>query len=589
MNIAIDWQPWLLVLGRLHPMVLHFPIALVAVLAIVELGGVIVRRQLPRGSLLVLLWLNAIFAGVTAASGLQLAQEGGYEQETLTLHQTLGVAAAGACVLLALLASVFRARAVYRWTLFLALLLVLPAGHLGASLTHGDDFLTGPLQNAIDGTPPKERTPRPGPTVGGTPATPEAGAGGTAAAASTQSAPPATDGKVSYLRDIAPLMERYCNSCHGPKKHKADLRFDSPDAIRRGSENGSVLEPGRPADSYMVTRMHLPLADDDHMPPDGKPQPTPAEVALIERWIAEGGVFDGEPPPSVVAPEPDEPGKATPAPQDPPPPGGTPPAPGKGSGGQQARGDVPPAVAPDAAAVAALHTALVDAAPVAAGSPLLRIGFAAIAPQVDDAAFQRLVGPVAGHVAELSLARTRVTDAAMPLVGTMTPLRRLDLRGTAVTAAGLVHLAGLPELRELVLAQTPLLDPVVATIASLPALERVYLWGAGLGAEPLAQLRARPGLLVDAGDAAPEAPLEVEPEVVLGKPKPAAAEAPPPAAEPAKAQPPAPINDRCPVSQQPVDPAFTLEHEGRVVGFCCGNCPKRFRADPAAFPVQPRQ
>ena len=45
----------------------------------------------------------------------------------------------------------------------------------------------------------------------------------------------------------------------------------------------------------------------------------------------------------------------------------------------------------------------------------------------------------------------------------------------------------------------------------------------------------------------------------------------------------APINDKCPVSGEPVDPAHTSVYEGKVVGFCCGNCKKKFDADPKKF------
>ena len=44
-----------------------------------------------------------------------------------------------------------------------------------------------------------------------------------------------------------------------------------------------------------------------------------------------------------------------------------------------------------------------------------------------------------------------------------------------------------------------------------------------------------------------------------------------------------PINETCPVSGEAVDPAQTVEHDGRVVAFCCGNCKAKFEADPSAF------
>ena len=55
-----------------------------------------------------------------------------------------------------------------------------------------------------------------------------------------------------------------------------------------GGENGRVFVPGKAADSLMIKRLHLPLEDDDHMPPEGKPQPTPAVISLLEWWINAG-------------------------------------------------------------------------------------------------------------------------------------------------------------------------------------------------------------------------------------------------------------------------------------------------------------
>jgi YHS domain-containing protein len=44
-----------------------------------------------------------------------------------------------------------------------------------------------------------------------------------------------------------------------------------------------------------------------------------------------------------------------------------------------------------------------------------------------------------------------------------------------------------------------------------------------------------------------------------------------------------PINTVCPVSGKPIDPTKLVEFEGKRVAFCCDNCPKAFKADPAKF------
>jgi len=81
---------------------------------------------------------------------------------------------------------------------------------------------------------------------------------------------------------IQPILQRRCSACHGPEKHKADLFTESYEALLRGGTNGPVLVAGKTFDSPMIQRLLLPLNDDDRMPPDGKPQPTLAEIAALE-------------------------------------------------------------------------------------------------------------------------------------------------------------------------------------------------------------------------------------------------------------------------------------------------------------------
>lgn len=45
-----------------------------------------------------------------------------------------------------------------------------------------------------------------------------------------------------------------------------------------------------------------------------------------------------------------------------------------------------------------------------------------------------------------------------------------------------------------------------------------------------------------------------------------------------------PMNVICPVMpDEVVDPRFTVEHQGMVIGFCCRKCVTRFKADPVAY------
>ena len=43
------------------------------------------------------------------------------------------------------------------------------------------------------------------------------------------------------------------------------------------------------------------------------------------------------------------------------------------------------------------------------------------------------------------------------------------------------------------------------------------------------------------------------------------------------------LNEKCPVSGAPVDKAVLVSFKDRQVAFCCGNCKKKFEADPSKF------
>jgi len=489
-------EPWVQVLGRLHPLLLHLPLGLLAALVAVEL---LARRRDVTDARRLLSALTAAAALLAAGTGWLLGHAPDrVETELVERHEQLGLFLAGACLLAALLARRARPGA-YRVALLGVLALAVPTGHLGATLTHGADFLLEPL-----------RAP---------------------------TAPPA--GGDAYAAVVAPLLAARCSACHGAERQKSDLRLDSPEGLRAGGKHGPVLASGAAPEGELLRRVRLPVDDEDHMPPEGKSQLLAAELAALEAWIGAGAPFAG-PVAGLMAPA-------------------APPAPTA----------VPHA---DPAALAALAEALVHAEPLEPGSPLLWVDTAAIAATLDDARARALLEPLHEQLADLSLARAPVGDALMPLLAAMPNIERLDLSRTRVTGAGLAALSGHARLSELRAVRAPLGDAAADALAALPALRRAHVWEAGLSPEALARLAAaRPDIELLARSPADAEILEVEPPVVVGS-------------DPAGAAPTlAPANATCPVSGNPVDPAFAIVFEGRVIGFCCQKCPVTFWEDPAAF------
>jgi Planctomycete cytochrome C len=95
-----------------------------------------------------------------------------------------------------------------------------------------------------------------------------------------------------YQDLIQPIFEKRCYSCHNATKVKGGLRLDSPEFIRKGGDNGLAMIPGDPDNSYIYGSLVLPIDDDYHMPPDGKPQLTPEQIQRIHWWILKGGSFE---------------------------------------------------------------------------------------------------------------------------------------------------------------------------------------------------------------------------------------------------------------------------------------------------------
>jgi uncharacterized membrane protein/YHS domain-containing protein len=532
------------VFGRLHPFLNHAPIGLLLGLLAIEIVAAAIAAPLPRRVITGLVWITAISAVLAAVSGFVLSRESHYVGETITLHLRLGLAIAGLSVLLAILHLGARegtretALKVYRVVLVLAVILLVPQGHLGGTITHGEGFVTEPLRRQGRVEAAARRTPRPIPQDG---------------AKVAEVLPP------SFSKEVAPILADRCTACHGTTKKKGGLSLADEESILAGGFDGPVIVAGKAEESEILRRLRLPLDDEDHMPPDHKPQPAAAEIEVIAKWIAAGAPFDAGVTPELVS-------------------DGSAALPGNVSesalpangGGRTAEPEEAP---PEALAV--LREKLAHVQGIAKDSPLLWIDFAAAAGNTGDAEALALLEPVREQVADLSLARSRITDASMALIARMPNLMRLDLRETEVTDAGVAALAGHKRLAELVLPRTKLTDAAVPSLLKLPALRKVYLWNSGVSIRGIAQLRlGHEDLAIEAGDPGDARPLETNGVFALSKPGSARSDAD---AHPAL------LNALCPVTGKPIDPEYQVLFRGRVIRFCCPNCSAKFLADPEKY------
>jgi len=232
--------------GRMHPLLLHLPIGLIFVVtALVFFDKPL---QASPGVITFFLLLLAITCSATALMGLFLSKEGGYDNGVLQFHKWLGVILSFITWGMIFLAG----GKGLRWTLISSCILLTFAGHLGATLTHGENFVSAPLF-----------VEEPKPRV-------------------------LSDSSTLFSAVIEPIFETKCYGCHNRQKSKGQLVLTSLSSILKGGKNGSLWKPHSAANSLLVKRIHLPLEAKEHMPPKDKAQLSPDEIDFIASWIDAG-------------------------------------------------------------------------------------------------------------------------------------------------------------------------------------------------------------------------------------------------------------------------------------------------------------
>ncbi|HEV2293695.1 MAG TPA: c-type cytochrome domain-containing protein [Tepidisphaeraceae bacterium] len=575
-----DTDPTNLVLffGRMHPLIVHLPIGFLIVLAVLEVVRWFKRWRGAAEARTVVLGLLVVSSILSVIFGLMLEEEGGYNQDLLFWHKWMGIGLAGGCIATAL-AFWSKSRWLYAGFLIITLALLVPSTHFGGSMTHGSDYLMAHAPRWIRDFARGPVTTQP-----------------TNSAVSLVSTSPPADPQqaVVFTSVVQPVLEKYCVGCHGGEKTKGELRLDTLEATFKGGESGPAIVPGNSKESPLIARLLLPIDDEEgeHMPPEGKPQPSPEQIALLKWWVDAGAPADktveqldppaevmnliakalGAPAPAPTALEPAEARKIDPVPLD--------------------------SLAGDIERLTKELNIVIE--PVAMDLPWLAINASIRKPFGDEQLAQ--LEPLARNIQVLNLAGTDVTDAGAAVIAQMPNLQRLRLERTKVTDAGMSHLAKLDQLQYLNLYGTEITDAGLKPLQALPELQQIYLWRTKV--DPAAA-QAFADAMVDQAKidqwkqqiAQLEAQIRAERvEVVQGvvaTTQPTTAPAPDPAAPVvASATAPTtaaavasrePVNTLCPVSGKPVDVTKFVDFQGQRVAFCCDNCPKEFEKDPAKY------
>jgi len=116
--------------------------------------------------------------------------------------------------------------------------------------------------------------------------------------------------KVSYDRDVKPLLSDTCFRCHGPdiannKPSRDPLRLDILEAAT-ADRNGTVpIVPGNSEASEIIARIFSDDKDELMPPPDSHLVLTDTQKETLRRWVDEGAVYEKHwsfVPPEKVAP-----------------------------------------------------------------------------------------------------------------------------------------------------------------------------------------------------------------------------------------------------------------------------------------------
>lgn len=236
-----------------------------------------------------------------------------------------------------------------------------------------------------------------------------------------------------YAERVAPIFEKDCAGCHGPRLQRARLRLDTLGDVRLGGKNGAVVVAGNPQASTLYQRLLLPRGDKRAMPAGNKPPLTKDELRVVELWIAAGA--SGETPVASIA-------------DAPPPP--SPPIVVKPLDPEA----VAKARAPLEEPVRALMARYPDSIRyLSRDSAALTVDVQRLGADFDDADLAQLE-PVAAVVSRLDLSGTAITDAAAATLAAFGQLEALRLNGTRTGDAALTAVSQMRGLKTLTLVDT---------------------------------------------------------------------------------------------------------------------------------------
>ncbi|MDN3689414.1 c-type cytochrome domain-containing protein [Cyclobacterium jeungdonense] len=445
-------NPLWVLLGRFHPLILHFPIVLILLVT----AGIILAQLKPGiihpSVIRAILGVSVVASLFAIGAGYVLYLSEDYSGPLVSNH-FYGALVTGSCLSIATIFYELRlvsdqvSRAFFFGFLILTNASLAYTSHLGGSLTHGEYYLSEPINSLL----PAKKSDK------------------------------APEDMLLYSDIVATILETRCANCHNENKSKGDLLLTSHSALlEAGKSEKTAVIPGDPNGSELMVRILLPEDHDDRMPPEGKPGLTESEISVLRFWIETGAseeMTKGEIQDKPVLAELEQMMPEI----------------------QQAQYKILEEKEAFDEALKELQGMASDRGIEIVPDELANGDYFGLKMKFPPSPFGgRELQEFSGyfpHFSRVSLASSDVTDDDLYYLGKMTQLRRLVLQKTAIEGDGLPYLKDLPLLEELNLSFTLLDDASLLHLLSFPSLKKVYLFGTSLNDEVIeAVQKHRPDL-----------------------------------------------------------------------------------------------
>lgn len=431
-------------LGRFHPILVHLPIGiLVFGVVLIFLSKKQDKAFLPAIQLAFL--LGSIGGILACISGFLQYQFEGFSWDTVQFHLIFGVLTTAAGFFFYVKSKKISDPVKLKWSSTALIGALLFTGHLGGTITHGEGYFTEVMPENLQSL-----------------------FGGAPSSAAPLTLPEEGWEELAYYEEVVqPILNSNCQSCHNPKNKKGGLDLSTKEALLAGGENGPVIDVHQYLKSNLISRMELPLDNEDHMPPSEKRQPKKEELQLLRLWLENEASFDlklGAAKPEQKWLEPFF---------------------------QREEIAFYPRVTLSQVAedsLAKLRKKGFYVEPIALGSPMLKVTCINF-PDFQDQNLKDLAS-IQSNVVYLDLGRTQVTDQILTKLEEFPLLTVLKLSHTQIKGANLERLKSLKNLKSLYLNGISIAQADLERLDQLPMLEKVFAYETGLiGNESLKKFR----------------------------------------------------------------------------------------------------